>query len=347
VTDTTKTAVTGAAKPLTGAQKAALVIMQLNQDRAAEVMRQLSEPEAEEIAAEIVRLRRVDAATTEAALTEFHERSQMGGFQTRGGHDFAAGLLAASFGSERATGLMDRLNSSMAGKMFEFLDLAEPAQVSTLLDGELAETIALVLAHLRAEHASAVLTRFDPGTRADVAQCIATMGTATPEAVGIVAETLKQRARAVVVPQEQTEVVGGVQPLVDIINRSDVATERDLLAALDERDPELAENVRARMLTFDDLVRLDSRDVQQVLRGVEPLILATAMKGASPLVVQRIQENISDRKRELVEEESESLGKLRKSEVDEARAEVVRAIRSLEVAGEIRVHRGEEDEYVD
>ncbi|MGO4690018.1 flagellar motor switch protein FliG [Glaciibacter sp. 2TAF33] len=331
---------------LTGTQKAAVVLMNMDQQRAAQVMKQFSEIEAEEIAAEIVRLRRVDPAMAESAMEEFHELTLRGGRNTRGGRDFAAGLLEASFGAERAAGVMNRVASSMAGKAFEFLDTAEPAQIKTLLDGELPQTIALVLAHLRPEHASAVIGALDDTLRTDVAQSIATMGTATPEAVRVVAEILKVRAGAVVSARESTEVVGGVQPLVEIINRASVATERALLEALDARDPELAEEVRSRMLTFADIVKLESRDVQQVLRGIDASVLAIAMKGSSESVIDVIRSNMSERNREILDDEIKITPPVRLSQVEEARAQIVRAIRDLEAQGSITVLRGDEDDYV-
>ncbi|HZK60404.1 MAG TPA: flagellar motor switch protein FliG, partial [Cryobacterium sp.] len=179
---------------LNGTQKVALVLMNMDRLRAADVMKQFTELEAEVIASEIIQLRRVDSALAETAMSEFHDLTLRGGNGGRGGHDFAAGLLEASFGAERAAGVMSRVASSMAGKAFEFLDAAEPGDVITLLDGEMPQTIALVLAHLRREHASAVLTGMEDSLRVDVAQSIATMGTATPEAIRVVAETLKLRA---------------------------------------------------------------------------------------------------------------------------------------------------------
>lgn len=334
------------AATLTGTQKAAIVLMNMDQLRAAQVMKQFSDSEAEEIAAEIVRLRRVDTAVAERTIVEFHDMTIRSGWNSRGGKDFAAGLLEASFGSERAAGVMTRVNSSMAGKSFEFLDTAEPAQVLTLLDGELPQTIALVLAHMRPELASPVIAGLEGVMRTDVAQAIATMGTATPEAVRVVADTLRVRAGAVVGNGEQTEVVGGVQPLVEIINRADISTERALLEALDERDPELAEEVRSRMLTFADVVKLERKDVQQVLRGIDVGVLAIAMKGSTEAVTEVIRTNLSERNREILDEEYETLGPVRVSQVEEARAEIVRAIRELEAEGIITVQRGDEDEYV-
>ncbi len=172
------------------------------------------------------------------------------------------------------------------------------------------------------------------------------MGTAAPEAVRVVAETLKIRASAVVTARDTEDVVGGVQPLVEIINRSDVSTERALLDGLDELDPQLAEEVRSRMLTFADLVKFERKDVQQVLRGIDASVLAIAMKGSPEPVIEVIRANISERNRDILEDEIQALGPVRVIQVEEARAEIVRAIRDLEAQGTITVQRGDEDEYV-
>ncbi len=331
---------------LTGPQKAAALLMQLSQSAAAAVMSRMTDAEAESIAAEIVTMRRVEPEVADAVVEQFHGMAVQGRHAALGGRDFAAGLLAASFGSERAASVMGRLASVTAGKTFEFLDEAEPGQLLSLLEDELPATIALVLAHLRADQASAALAGLSGDLRADVAQAIATMGVATPEAVRIVAETLKQRALAVVGPREQSAVIGGVQPLVDIINRSDAATERALLEELDLRDPELAEEVRSRMLTFADLVKLENQDVQLILRGIDAKTLALAMKGAHAAVLEVIRTNISERNRELLEYELETLGPVRTSEVEQARADIVRIIRELEAVGDITIRRGDEDDLV-
>ncbi|MFK3668733.1 flagellar motor switch protein FliG [Leifsonia aquatica] len=338
---------TDAKTPLTGPQKVAVVLMNMDQQRAAQVMKQFSDEEADEITAEIMRLRRVDPGIAEKAMTEFHDLATRGAVSTRGGRDIAVGLLEASFGAERATGVLNRVASNMAGKQFEFLDAVEPGQVQMLLAGELPQTSALVLAHLRADQASRVLSGLDEAARTEVAHSIATMGSPSPDAVRVVADTLKQRASAVVASRTASDAVGGVQPLVDIINRSDAATEKALLEALVLRDPELAEEVRSRMLTFDDIVRLEARDVQQVLRGVDVAVLAVAMKGALPAVEEIITANLSERNREVLADEVRMLGPVRLSQVEDARAAIVRAIRDLEATGVITVQRGDEDAYVE
>lgn len=334
------------AATLNGTQKAAALLMQLSQGSAAAVMGHLNDAEAEAIAAEIVRMRRVHPDIAEAVITEFHDLVVSGRHPSLGGREFAAGLLEASFGSEKAAGVMDRLTSSPGGNPFEFLDQVQAPALISLLDGELAQTVALVLAHLRSEQASAVLAGLPPASRAEVAQAIAGLGPATPEALKLVAATLKQRVSAAVVPREKSAPRGGVLPLVEILNRSDPATERALLADLDVRDPALAQEVRSHLLTFADLARLDDKAVQVVLRGIEPTVLAKALKGAAQPLLEAVQHNISERNRELLESEMEVLGAIRGSDVEQARADVARHLRNLVAAGAVSVHDAEEDQIV-
>jgi flagellar motor switch protein FliG len=334
-------------KDLTGTQKVAVVLMNMAPDGAAAVMKQFTEAEAEEIAAEIIRLRRVDTDVTDKTLGEFYDIAVTGRVHAQGGRKFAEGLLEGAFGTARAAGVLSRVANSLAGKAFEFLDDADPSQIVTLLDGEMPQTSALVLAHLRPAHASKVLAGLPDEIRVGVARRIATMTSATPESISVVAQALKERSAAVVGANAATEVVGGVQPLVDIINRADVNTERAVLAGLEASDPELAEEVRSRLVTFADVVKLEPRDVQQVLRGIDTEVLAVAMKSASEQVIATIRSNLSERNRELLDDELRTMGPARKSQVEEARAGVVRAIRELEENGGIVIHRTDEDGFVE
>ena len=331
--------------PLTGTQKAAVVLMSMNHDQAAAVLTRFSDAEAEEIAAEIVRLRRVDADVAEGALAEFHEAATTGRVPSRGGSDFAAGLLERSFGAERASGFMTRVASSMAGRSFEFLDELDAATVTGLLEGEMPQTVAVVLAHVQPALASAVIGALPERVGVEIAECIATMTSATPEALAIVSGALKTRSASMASPRSAAEVTGGIQPLVDIINRSPVAMERALLDGLEQRDPQLAHDVRARLLTFDDIVRLQPRDVQAVLRRVEIPSLAIAVKNAPSAVVAVIESNLSERNRALLRDEVSLLGAVRVSQIEEARSSVVQAIRAMQDEGALVVHR-EEDELV-
>ena len=330
---------------LSDRQTAAVVLMNLDRVHAIEVMKHLSENEAEAVASEIIGLQNLDAETTAHALNRFHRIATGHLPPARGGRDIAAGLLEASFGAERAAAVLGRVNSTMANSSFEFLIAVDPTHLATLLDGELPQTVALVLAHLPTEQAAAVLAALPDPARTDVAHAIATMGTASQDAIAIVADTLKARTGGFA-SRETPETLGGVQPLVEIINRSDATVEKALLASIETLDSALAEDIRSRMFTFADIVKLEDRDAQSVLRGIPLRSLALALKGANQAIADVIRRNVSERNRENLDEEARALGPVRVSQVEEARAEIVRTIRALEAAGEIAVQRADEDEYV-
>ena len=330
-------------KALTGRQSAAVVLMNIDRAAAIEVMKHLSEAEAEAITAEIIGLQNLDVATTAQALGDFQRIAAGHLPPARGGRDIAARLLEESFGSERATALLGRVGS--VNSAFDFLGAADPTQIAGLLDGELPQTVALVIAHLSTDHAAAVLAALPESSRTDVAQAIATMGTASQDAIAIVAESLKART-GVLASRDAPERLGGVAPLVEIINRSDASIEKSLLESIENRDRTLADDIRSRMFTFADIVRLDDRDAQRVLRGVDLRTLALALKGAGDSITEVIRRNVSERNRENLDLESRSLGPVRVSQVEEARAEIVHMLRGMEAAGEISVQRTDEDEYV-
>nr|WP_081978478.1 flagellar motor switch protein FliG [Cellulomonas carbonis] len=331
---------------ITGTQKAALLLIQIGKEQAAKVMSMLDETEIEELTTEIARLERVDPEMANGVIEEFHAAA-MGGstYAGRGGLGVAQALLEASVGREKAAGMMERLASSLQGQPFEFLQYADARQVVSLLSGEHPQTMALVLAHLRPDHASAIMTGLAPAVQAEVAHRIALMERASPDVVAVVAENLQRKASAVLTPQEMA-AVGGVQPLVEIINRADPTTEKLILEGLEARDQSLAEEVRSRMFVFADITLLEERAIQLVLRGVEMGQLAIALKGADDEVRDKIMRNLSERARENLVEEIELLGPVRLSMVEDARAQVVQAIRKLEEGGQIVIRREGEDEFV-
>lgn len=327
-----------------GRQKAALLLMQLGKERAARVLAQLDVTEVEELTAEILRLDRVDQTLADEVVDEFYQVAEIGP-GLGGGLGFAQQLLEASLGKEQAAGMIERLQASMAGHSFEFLQQADARQVVSLLDGEHPQTMALVLAHLRPDHASAILAGLPNDLRADVAHRIALMERASPDVVAVVTESLQRKASAVLQPRELA-AVGGVQPLVEIINRADPTTEKAILEGLSERDEALADQVRSLMFVFADVVLLEDRAVQLVLRQVESSNLAQALKGAGEDVKEKILRNMSDRARENLVEEIDLMGPIRLSQVEESRAAIVQVIRGLEESGQIVVRREGEDELV-
>lgn len=332
---------------LTGTQKAAVLLLQLGKERAGRIMAMLDENEIDDLAVEIVRMEHIDPRLAEDVIAEFHQQAiGAGGLSVgRGGLGYAQQLLEASLGSERAAGVIERLASSIAGQPFEFLLHADARQALSLLSGEHPQTIALVLAHLRPDHASAILAGLPPAVRTEVAHRIALMERASPDIVAIVAESLQRKASAVLTPREMS-AVGGVQPLVEIINRADPSTEKFILEGLAEVDSALADEVRSRMFVFADVVLLEDRATQLVLRQVESSALAVALKGAPQEVRDKILRNLSERAKENLLEEIEILGPTRLSQVEEARAGIVQIIRQLEESGQIVIRREGEDEYV-
>lgn len=346
VSPTAETAVQKISAPtMTGLRKAAIVMLNMDREVSAEVLRHLGEARAEVLAGELAQLGNVDTPAIATALADFRRIASGGSSLSRGGQEFATGLLETAFGRDKAVGMVGRV-MSQGVVSFEFLDTTEPTQLATLLDGEMPTTVAVVLANLRAERAATVLAALQDPQRTDVAQAIATLGSASQEAIAVVAESLRARI-GVFGMRDAHEAIGGVQPLVDIINRSDTVLEKALLASLEDRDQVLAEEVRSRMLTFADIARLEDRDAQRVLRGIDLRVLALALKGADEQIGEVIRRNMTERNRENLGEETTALGPVRMRQVDEARADVVRIMRELEAAEEITISRDDEDELVE
>ena len=332
---------------LTSAQKAAVVLLQLGHERATRVMSLLDEDEVEEIGAEIARMEYVPDNLAGEVLVEFYDQVNGGApLAGHGGLEYAQRLLEDSLGAERAGMVMSRLTSLLAGQPFDFLQQAESRQVLSLINGEHPQTMALVLAHLRPERASAIMAGLAPADRADVAMRIATMEQANPDAVAIVAEALHLRAGSVLTSEESTTVIGGVQPLVEILNRADPGTEKAILDGLVQRDESLAEQVRSLMFTFDDIVHLDDRAFHHDTAPTEIPTLAIALKGSNSEVMNKITSNLSERVRENLVEEIDIAGPVSRSEVHDARGVIVKTIRNLEESGQIVVRRDAEDELV-
>lgn len=331
---------------LTNTQKAAVVLLQLGQERAARVLSLLNDTEVEEVTAEIVRMENVQPDVAKEVVRDFHRRTLGGELSVaHGGLEYAQRLLEASLGPDRAADVIERLSTLLAGQPFDFLQQADGRQVHSLISGEHPQAVALVLAHLRPDRASAIMTSLPPRERAEVAHRIATMEQSSPEVVSIVAENLQRKATALITTGEYT-AVGGVQPLVEILNRSDPGTEKQILEQLKDFDEALADEVRGLMFTFEDVVLLEDRAIQLVMRQIDISALAVALKGAPEPVKDKITRNLSERMRENLSEEMEVAGAVRMSQVQEARGTIVGVIRSYEESGQIVIRRDGEDDYV-
>lgn len=330
-----------------GVRKSAVLLIQMGREKAAQVMSHLSENEVETISAEIARLNAVTAAESESVLSEFHELAVARAHIAQGGLAFAQQMLEQSLGPERAAEVIERLNAAAVQMPFQFLHRADPAQLRSFIADEHPQVIALVLAHMTADKASLLLSGLPPQLQAQVAHRIAVMDRTSPEMVRAVEAILERKLSSMLQPAELSQV-GGVDPLVNIINRSDRSTERQIVEGLEALDSTLADEIKSRMFMFEDIVTLDDRSVQQVLREVDGGDLALALKGVPEGAVRnKITGNLSERAAENLLEEVELLGPVRLTQVEEARQNIIRTIRRLEEQGQIMVRRGGDDEFVD
>jgi flagellar motor switch protein FliG len=327
---------------MTGLRKAAILLVRMGKEHSTRVLGGLSEEEVEELSAEIARLGKLDPNTVDDVMDEFYAMAT-----TRhagaGGISYARELLEASLGPERANLILDRLQASMTDMPFNFLSHADPRQLLSYVQYEHPQTIALVLAHIPSALASSILSGLAPEVQSEVAHRIAVMDRTSPDVIRQVEHALQRKLSTVLQPDELS-AVGGLEPLVDIINRSDRTTERLILEALEARSPEIAEEIRRRMFMFEDIVNLDDRSVQLVLRQVEPADLATALKGVGEEVRDKVTGNLSERGRDNLLEEIDLLGPVKVKMVEESQQKIVSVIRSLEDSGQIEIQRGGEDD---
>ena len=329
-----------------GARKAAILLVQLGKQQAAQVLSMLDENEVEAITGEIALLESVSQGESESVLTEFRDLARAREHVARGGFGFAQQVLEQSLGSERAAQILERLHAAAVQMPFQFLHQADPAQLRSFIVDEHPQVIALVLAHMTPDKASLLMSGLPSEQQAQVAHRIAVMDRTSPDIVKQVEATLERKLSSMLQPADMSRV-GGLDQMVNIINCSDRSTERQIVEGLEALDPALADEVKSRMFMFADIVNLDDRSVQQVLRQVDTAELALALKGVAPAVREKITTNLSARAAENLVEEIELLGAVRLSQVEGAQQGIIRTIRQLEERGEILVRRGGDVDFVE
>jgi flagellar motor switch protein FliG len=268
-------------------------------------------------------------------------------YVTQGGIDYARNLLESAIGPERALEILTRLQSSLQEIPFDFLKKADPGQICTFIQDEHPQTIALILAHLDPQVSAFVLSALPQNVRADVVIRIATMDRTPPEIVHEI-ERVLERKMANVFTQGFT-FAGGVKEVAEILNRIERGTEKGIMTDLSERDPELADEISRLMFTFEDLIHVEDSGIQKALREIEQKDLALALKSTNEAVKEKILKNLSERAREMINEEMEFMGPVRLRSVEEAQQKIVAVIRRLEESGEVVVQGrggGSEDELV-
>ncbi|HHX01853.1 MAG TPA: flagellar motor switch protein FliG [Firmicutes bacterium] len=329
---------------LTGKEKAAILLISLGPEASAQVFQHLSEEEIEDLTLQIASMRKIEPELRERVLTEFDGMMQAQEYIEQGGIAYAREVLEAALGKERARVIMERLTATLQVRPFDFARKTEPTQILNFIQNEHPQTIALVLAYLKPDQASLILSALPPEKQVDVAKRLATLDRTTPEVLEDIESTLEQRLSAYEV--HDYTVAGGIDAAVEILNHVDRSTEKTIMEALEEDDPELAEEIRKRMFVFEDIVNLDDRAIQLIIREVESRDLALALKTASEEVADRIYRNMSKRAASLLKEDIDFMGPVRLRDIEEAQTRIVAVVRRLEDAGDLVISRGGEDELI-
>ena len=329
---------------ITGVQKAAILLIALGPDKSSNVFKHLKEDEIEQLTLEIANTRSVSPAMKDAVLDEFYEVCLAQQYIAEGGIGYAKDLLEKALGSERAKDVIGKLTASLQVRPFEFVRKTDASQLLNFIQDEHPQTIALILSYLSSNQASAIISALSPEKQTDVAKRIAQMDRTSPDVIKEVEKVLEQKL-ASLVNQDYT-IVGGVDSIVDILNTVDRGTEKHIMESLEIEDPELANEIRKKMFVFEDILSLDDRSIQRVLREVDNNELAVALKGSNEEVQNLIFSNLSKRLATMIREDMDFMGPVRMKDVEEAQQKIVNIIRKLEDSAEIIISRGGGDEIV-
>jgi flagellar motor switch protein FliG len=329
---------------LTGKQKAAILLIALGPDISAQVLKHMREDEIEKLTLEIANQRKLSPEQKDKVLTEFHQMCLAKEYISNGGLDYAREVLEKALGAEKAVSIINRLTTSLQIRPFDFARKTDPGQLLNFIQNEHPQTIALIMAYLQPEQSAAIVQSLAPERQVDVARRIATMDRTSPDVIRDV-ERILERKLSSLVTQDFT-AAGGVDSIVEILNRVDRTTERTIIENMEVQNPELAEEIKKRMFVFEDIVLLDDRSLQLVLREIDNKDLALALKATSGEVANKIYKNISKRAAEMLREEIEYMGPVRIRDVEESQQKIVNNIRRLEESGEIVVSRGKGDEII-
>ena len=329
---------------LNGVQKAAVLLITLGPERSADIFKHLKEDEIAELTLEIANTKSVSPEVKEMVLEEFYQVCLAQQYIAEGGIGYAKQLLDKALGDEKAQEVITKLTASLQVRPFEFVRKTDPSQLLNFIQDEHPQTIAMILSYLTPAQSAMVLGALPPEKQSDVAKRIAMMDRTSPDVIKEVERVLERRL-ASLVNQDYT-VVGGVDAIVNILNTVDRATEKHIMESLEIEEPELADEIRKKMFVFEDILLLDDRAIQRVLRDVDNNDLAVALKNANDEVQNVCFKNLSKRLAAMIKEDMDFMGPVRMKDVEEAQQKIVGVIRRLEDAGEIVISRGGGDEII-
>jgi flagellar motor switch protein FliG len=329
---------------LKGIQKAAILLIALGPEKSSLIFKHLKEDEIEDLTLEIANTKSVTPQIKEKVINEFYEVCLAQQYIAEGGIGYAKELLEKALGADKAMDVIGKLTASLQVKPFEFVKKTDASQLLNFIQDEHPQTIALILSYLSAGQAATILGALAPEKQADVARRIATMDRTSPDVIKEVERVLESKLSSLV--NQDYTIIGGVDAVVDILNTVDRGTEKHIMETLEVEEPELADEIRKKMFVFEDILLLDDRAIQRVLRDVDNNDLAIACKGSTEEVQNAIFNNMSKRLAEMIKEDMEFMGPVRMKDVEEAQQKIVNIIRKLEDSGEIVISRGGGDEIV-
>ena len=329
---------------LTGVQKAAVLLITLGPEKSASIFKHLKEEEIEELTLEIANTRSISPQEKEDVLNEFYQVCLAQQYIAEGGIGYAKELLEKALGEQKAQDVITKLTASLQVRPFEFIRKTDPSQVLNFIQDEHPQTIAMILSYLSPTQSAMILGALTPEKQADVAKRIAMMDRTSPDVIKEVERVLERKLSSLL--NQDYTIVGGVDAIVDILNTVDRGTEKHIMESLEIEQPELADEIKRKMFVFEDILALDDKTIQRILRDVDNSDLGLALKGSTEEVQNVIFNNLSKRLAAMIKEDMDFMGPVRMKDVEEAQQKIVNIIRKLEDSGEIIIARGGGDEIV-
>ncbi len=333
-----------ARRSMSSIKKVATIMIALGSESASEIFKHLRDDEIEEISYEIARIDKLSAEQTKKIVDEFYDMCIAQKVVAEGGQKYAQDILEKAFGSQRSAMLIDRLAQNGQKRSFDFLRKVDYKNLLIMIQNEHPQTIAIILSYSSAEQAASVLAELPNSIQIDVIKRISNLDRASPEVIAIVENVLERRLASM--NSVNVMEFGGVNYIAEIMNRVDRKTEKYILEGLKEEVPELAEEIKKLMFTFDDIVYLDNLEIQSFIREANIKDLTIALKGAGEEVSNAIFSNMSQRQQETVKTDMQYLHNVRMRDVEEAQQRIVAVIRHLEEVGEIIISKGGKDEII-
>jgi flagellar motor switch protein FliG len=331
---------------LTGVQKAAVLLVILGDQVSADIFKELDEEEVQRVSREIARMTAVTPEQSEGVLNEFYDMSMAHDYVLKGGLDYAKKVLTTAFGSETAKRMLDRLVKALGTELatFDALQKADPQQLAKFIHSEHPQMVALILSHLNASQAAALLASLPPQMRSDVALRMANLDQISPEIIAKVASVIGQKLKAL--GEFSREAYGGVRAVAEVFNRLDSVTSKEILDKVEQQDANLAETIRHLMFVFEDLLLIPATGVKELLARVDRKLLTVALKGTSDDLRNHFTEAMSQRGAEILREDMEALGPVKIKEVEGAQQQIIAIVRQLEAEGVLSLRGTVGEQYV-